>query len=356
MINANPWTLKYRPRLFRDVVGQPEAVAQLRGMLKRQELPNAILMSGPFGSGKTTLARLFARYVNCETSNACGKCPSCRAVGHPDISEMDAAEARGIDDVRALLRRVRIKPTHKIRFFILDELHQLTPQASQALLKSLEEPGPTTCYILCTNEPHKLPDTVRSRCQHLALRLPTRDDIMVRLAHIAEQEKLDPQLAKKSMLTTLAEASGGHVRDAVGLLQSAAQQHAGGADIAKITASISTQSGANTINTAVKLLAAMYAGNHKLAVRVIMDFTSLQEPAIPWLNLLLRMNEYGLATVAKADSAVWHTQDNQQYWSVVSEKFNLESALELHRKLLTARERLQMSGAVDRSVLIGTLL
>jgi len=353
-VASNPWTLKYRPRRFKDVVGQDNAVAILQGMLKRQEIPNALLLAGPYGSGKTTLARILARYVNCEEGTACGKCKSCKLPTHPDVSELDAAEQRGIDEIRNLLRRSRVKPMHSIRFFILDEVQQLTSQASGALLKSLEEPGPTTCYVLCTNEPHKVPDTVLSRCQRIMLNLPTRKDIATRLSQIAERESVK---IKQEVLDAIAESSGGHMRDAVSLLQSTVQlMSSGETNPSKLIASVGQSTSASSVAIATKVLVCLYKKSYAKAAAALLDFTTNGEAAIPFVNMMLYMNEYALAKKVGAESSVWHTPNNRKFWETAS-KFvdNSEQVLTTSRVLLEMRSRLQYSGAPDRSVLLGLL-
>lgn len=351
MITTNPWATKYRPRKFAAVVGQERAVSELKGMIKSREIPNALLLSGPYGSGKTTLARLFARYINCETNDACGKCKSCLADPHPDVTELDAAEARGIDDVRALIAKARMRPIYAIRIFVLDELHRLTGPALSALLKSLEEPGPTTCYILCTNEPQALPDTILSRCRQIPLGLPGREAIASRLQTIADRESLK---VKSNVIDAVVEASGGHIRNAINILQGVSDRvKAGVKDSETLLQSIEGVASRTALQIATKLLLSLYKGKRKTAASALLDLQPSGEAAIPFINLCLRLNEYVTAMTIGNESSVWHTVDNKKLWSLASaDGPSLDTLLAVHAKLVDLRNRLQMSGAAERSLLL----
>ncbi len=212
---------RYRPQKLADVHGQNKAVSQLTGLLQNGKvMGNTILLSGPFGTGKTSIGRILARAVNCSVGgiDPCGECPSCKLSidSHPDIKEINAADSRGIEDVRTLLDVSKLSARYKARVFILDELHQLTGPAAQAFLKALEEPPKKTSFILCTTEPYKLLPTIRSRSAWVKLaELPPRDTARL-LYRVCKAEGLS---FPKEVLLYIAEMSGGHARDALTMLE-----------------------------------------------------------------------------------------------------------------------------------------
>lgn len=213
---------KYRPVSFKEVIGQEHIVATLRHAAKSGLLSHAYLFAGSRGSGKTTIARIVAKAANCENlqdGDPCNKCLSCQEIiaGRAvDIIEIDAASNRGIDEIRELKEGVRFAPSSlKEKVFIIDEAHQLTKEAANALLKTLEEPPPRTMFILATTEVHKMIPTILSRCQRFDFRKIPVKDIVLRLTQILKKEgvKADP-----NALHLIATRSGGSFRDAETLL------------------------------------------------------------------------------------------------------------------------------------------
>lgn len=212
----------YRPQVFADVVGQERIVTTLREALRQQRVTHAYLFSGPRGTGKTSVARILAKSVNCRAQKdgePCQECDSCRAVeqgSHLDIIEIDAASNRGIDEIREIKDRIGHLPVMgSYKVYIVDEVHMLTPEAFNALLKTLEEPPPHVVFILATTEPHKLPLTVLSRCQRYEFQRFTVPEIRSRLEHVAEREQVavDPD-----GIELIAEAADGALRDALSLM------------------------------------------------------------------------------------------------------------------------------------------
>jgi DNA polymerase-3 subunit gamma/tau len=214
--------LVWRPRRFDDVVGQPHVVRTIRNAVKNGTIAHAYLFSGPRGTGKTTMARLLFKAVNClqpidgGPCEACTICVSANEGRALDLIEMDAASNRGIDDVRELRDKINYAPAEaRYRVYILDEAHQLTQAAWDALLKTLEEPPPHAILVLATTESHKVPPTVISRCQRFDFHRHTAANIRDRLAIIAEDEGIQVEGA---VLSWLARAARGGMRDAISLL------------------------------------------------------------------------------------------------------------------------------------------
>jgi len=213
---------KWRPGNFRQMVGQEHVLQALVNALDSGRLHHAYLFSGTRGVGKTTIARIFAKSLNCEkgiTSEPCGQCSSCVEIDEGrsvDLIEIDAASRTGVDDMRELLDNVQYAPTRgRFKVYLIDEVHMLSRQSFNALLKSLEEPPPHIKFLLATTDPQKIPVTVLSRCLQFNLKRMSRAQIMSQLQYLTEQEQIE---AEPAALTQLAAAADGSMRDALSLL------------------------------------------------------------------------------------------------------------------------------------------
>ncbi|MGC9317418.1 MAG: DNA polymerase III subunit gamma/tau [Armatimonadota bacterium] len=216
------FALKYRPQTFDDIVGQDHVATTLKNAVAEGRVAHGYLFAGPRGTGKTSTARVLAKALCCEqgpTPTPCCECAICQAIGSGramDVIEIDAASHRGIDDIRELREKIAYAPTQaRYKFYILDEAHQLTDAASNALLKTLEEPPEHAYFVLCTTEPHKILPTIRSRCQSFEFRPIPTAEIVEALREIADSEGVE---VDEAALGAIARAASGAMRDAESIL------------------------------------------------------------------------------------------------------------------------------------------
>src|ERR1017187_4443573 len=218
---------KYRPQKFSDVIGQEHVTRTLKNAIEQQRIAHGYIFSGHRGIGKTTIARILAMALNCRSTDhpvpePCGVCDSCieiRAGNAVDVIEIDAATNRGIDEIRELRDAARYRPARdRFKIWILDEAHQITDAAFNALLKTLEEPPSHVIFMMATTQPEDIPQTIRSRCQHFSFHAVSFDDIVGQLRGIAKQEGIT---ADDSALAMLAEAGDGSMRDALSIMDQA---------------------------------------------------------------------------------------------------------------------------------------
>jgi DNA polymerase-3 subunit gamma/tau len=216
---------KYRPGTFDDVIGQPHVIQTLMNAVSTKRIAHAYLFSGTRGVGKTTVARILAKALNCErgpTSRPCDRCENCREIAQGssvDVIEIDGASNTSVDDVREIRENVKFTPFRgQFRVYIIDEVHMLSNSAFNALLKTLEEPPAHVVFVFATTEIHKIPATILSRCQHYNFRRIARTEIIERLRHVAAQDQLT---IEDRSFVALARASEGSMRDALSLLDQA---------------------------------------------------------------------------------------------------------------------------------------
>ncbi len=260
---------KYRPQSFADVVSQEHVKNTLENAIAQNRIAHGYIFSGQRGTGKTTIARILARCLNCiqgPTATPCGECASCKEItagGTVDVIEIDAASNRGINEMRELRENVRYQPARdRYKIFIIDEAHQITNEAFNALLKTIEEPPPWAVFVLCTTEAHKIPATIASRCQHFSFRSVDFEALIQRMAWICQQEGIE---ADPEALAILAAAGEGSVRDSLSALDQAIACCGAKLDAAEVRALL----GAFSLESLEKVTQALANGDSRSMLEVV---------------------------------------------------------------------------------------
>ncbi len=260
---------KYRPTKLDEVYGQDIAVSALKGSFKKG-IPSAILISGLYGSGKTSLANIYARMLNCATHNMCGKCMSCKfKKSHPDIVNHDCAVGGKIDEIRNVVNASRVAPSTRKRVIIMDEVHTLRDASEKALLIATENPSPDTVWILCTTNPEKIGKPLMTRCLHIALKPIAHEPMMARLKEIAKAEGLKPTKSLGGALNSIVAMANGSLRDAVSKLEFLILSSSNGKVDPAVLTEVSGGDDADLDEVSVKLVAAIIKWDVTSAITLI---------------------------------------------------------------------------------------
>lgn len=372
---AKSMAVEYRPRVIEDVIGQAGPKKELATIFKKGTPPAAILITGDTGLGKTTLSRIIARTLNCKTLDGCGKCASCKLFdinpdNHPDYKEINAAEQRGIDDVRQLIELSSYRPRFNTRVIVMDECHQITGAAMEALLKSLEEPTDSTLWVLATTNPEKLKATIIDRCLHLRLTPAPVKELASRLHKIAKGAgaKLPESVTEK-----LANLSGGYVRRSIAALEKLLLSIGSTKDMNEkklkkaVEEAFDATEETDIMVNAMQILALLYEGKTipLLSVLSQVEDFSLVASRLPYMNgfilySIARMDDPSL----KFPKAYWPSPENRTLWDAIKPDIKtaedkirfLTNATKAAHRLITFRETLFSTSYPDKVSLAYTCL
>jgi DNA polymerase-3 subunit gamma/tau len=319
---------KYRPQRFSEVIGQEHVTRTLKNALEQGRTAHGYIFSGHRGIGKTTVARILAMALNCRSSDKpvtepCGTCESCteiRAGNSVDVIEIDAATNRGIDEIRELREAARYRPARdRFKIYILDEAHQITDAAFNALLKTLEEPPGHVVFMLATTQPEDIPQTIRSRCQHFSFRAVRFEQILEQLRDLSERENI---AADEDALALLAEAGDGSVRDALSILDQAIASSDG-----RLTAEAVRQLvGAAPSGVMEEVMQAVAQGSSQDVLRIVDRLIGEGHSPTHFARQMVRFLRNAIvAKVAGADSSLLQiSSDERQRVARVAELFSEE--------------------------------
>lgn len=346
------WPEKHRPKTFADVIGQPMAVAELQGMLKTKELPNGLMFYGQSGTGKTTLAQLVARYINCKTFDACGTCDSCKAMNadrHPDLHFMNASAESGKDDVKGLIKNAMYAPRFNVRVFIIDEAQGLSKAAMEALLVPVEKPPGQTLYCFASTDPQKLPATLLGRISNIEVKPASTAALVTRLKQIAAAEKVK---FPESVYVQCAQSES--TRVAVGLLQKAYYilKNNPKTPMEQVLKALGSFEDSETSAIASRLLLAMYRKDGKALIQAVYD----AKDAVGVVNQALFMNQFVLGVLAGAKSQVIWAPVNKEFLAAAKKVgVTIPGLLIADRRLTTARHNLVTQTSGSLHILLSSL-
>ena len=319
---------KYRPQKFSEVIGQEHVTRTLKNALEQGRTAHGYIFSGHRGIGKTTVARILAMALNCRSSDKpvaepCGVCESCteiRAGNSVDVIEIDAATNRGIDEIRELREGTRYRPARdRFKVYILDEAHQITDAAFNALLKTLEEPPGHVVFMLATTQPEDIPQTIRSRCQHFSFRAVGFEEILNQLKDLAGREKIE---ADEDALALLAEAGDGSMRDALSILDQAIASSTG-----RLTAEqVRDLVGAAPSGVLEEVMQAVAHGSSETVLRLVDRLISEGHSPTHFARQMVRfLRNAVVARVAGADSSLLQiSSDERRRVARIAELFEEE--------------------------------
>ena len=335
---------KWRPKTFADVVGQEHIITALANGLKDNRLHHAYLFSGTRGVGKTSIARLFAKGLNCVhgvTATPCGECENCKAIEQGnfiDLIEIDAASRTKVEDTRELLDNVQYKPVvGRFKVYLIDEVHMLSRHSFNALLKTLEEPPEYVKFLLATTDPQKLPVTILSRCLQFHLKALDETQISQHLAHILTQENIpfeEPALVK------LAKAAQGSIRDSLSLTDQAIAM----GDRQVTNSVVSNMLGLLDDNYSVDILYALHQGNGELLMRTLQR---VADAAGDWDKLLGECAEK-LHQIALTQLLPQKSSDNNEHFSFLAKHISPEDVQFFYQVIISGRK--DLSNAPNRRI------
>lgn len=326
---------KYRPQNFDELVGQEVLVTTLSNAIKNNRLHHAYILTGIRGVGKTTTARIIAKTINCldeaaiTSAKACGVCDNCRAISaskHQDVIEIDAASKTGVDDIREIIDSIAYAPVSaKYKIYIIDEVHMLSNNAFNALLKTLEEPPAHVKFIFATTEIRKVPITILSRCQRFDLRRLDENEIAAHLKNILQKEELS---ADDAALQVIAKMSEGSVRDSLSLLDQAlaSNNHEKLLPLAVVEKMLGLSNRSQVIDLFEKIL----EGDFVASCKIFNEFYALSSDCSQLLNDLLETVHKAMSTKLVKDYQLdGYSQSQQEKLREISTKIELNSLLRI---------------------------
>lgn len=339
---------KYRPQNFDELVGQEVLVTTLSNAIKNNRIHHAYILTGIRGVGKTTTARIIAKTLNCENATnakACGECENCRLIStskHQDVIEIDAASRTGVDDIREIIDSIAYAPVSaRYKIYIIDEVHMLSNNAFNALLKTLEEPPAHVKFIFATTEIRKVPVTILSRCQRFDLRRLDETEIATHLKNILSKENLS---AQDLALTLIAKASEGSVRDSLSLLDQALANHNHQQNLPADL--IEKMLGLNDKTKVLDLLCALLGGDFQTSVRIFDEFYSYSSDVSQLLqDLLATTHKITSSKLLKDYKLDDYSKSQQEKIREISEKIPLSSLVRIWQMLVKGVSEVNFSSS-----------